>query len=156
MSRWVHVIGAIDVDTYLEIDSIQEVIDEVIKRAPKITGSEMDCEVFAKVRDGYNTSAYDSMACSICPYQDTIEIIDKERNVFTCESPAEYPCPTKDEKYQTKVVITLIGELRDRTLDITAQEINNFIEYLEQQKFDIDNISICANDGCKKGEVIRW
>lgn len=155
MSKWVHVVGAIDVETYLEIDSIQEVMDECIKNAPKITGSEMNCEVYAKVRDGYNISAYDSMACSICPYQDTIEIIDKKRNVFTCESPAEYPCPTKDERYQTKVVITLIGDLRDRELDTTAQEINSFIQYLEQ-RFDIDNISICANDGYDEGEIIRW
>lgn len=98
MSRWTHIVAAIDVDTFIESDTIQQDVEALLNSAPKITGSESDAEVFVNVPSGYNVS---------CTY-----------------SNGTY------HEFQTRVVITVIGDLRDRDRAQTKQEWLDFKKYI--------------------------
>lgn len=98
MSRWTHIVAAIDVDTFMENHNIKHDVIELLKYAPKITGSEVDAEVFVNVLGGHNISSW----------HDGIH-----------------------EEFQTRVVITVVGDLRDRARKITEKEWNEFKEFIE-------------------------
>ena len=56
MSRWTHVIGSLYVDTYKHEKDIKGYVENLLEKAPKITGSERDCDIFVNPLSGYNTS----------------------------------------------------------------------------------------------------
>ena len=112
MSRWTHVIGAICVDTYGK-NAIND-ITEFLQNCPQITGSEREADMFLNQPTGHNSS------CS--------EWDEEKQNMVLKE-------------WETRVVISIIGDLRDRGLEQTQREVNAFITALENQ-FDIDYKSI--------------
>ena len=142
MSMWTHVIGAIHIDTYKMIDRDELVaeLQEMVRNAPAITGSESNCQVEIAIEDGYDTFvSYDCRRCEYGPEE-------------LCEEPpAGYECQSGE--YQTRAIITLCGDLRDRRIDTTAEEVNAFVDWVEEH-FDIRNISIKIEDETE--EIIRW
>ena len=126
MSLWTHIVASIDVDTHIECDTLKRDVKKMLKAAPKITGSEGDAEVFVNVLSGYNV--FCGSDCARCEYKDTV------RNLphcgFTCDAPDDYMCPSG--KYQTRVVITVIGDLRDRTRERTTTEWKAFKKFVEK------------------------
>lgn len=140
MSRWTHITGCLYVETYTEDKDIESYIAKILEKAPKITGSERDCDIFVNSLGGYNTST--NMDCEHCKYKDTIVHFDE--GGFQCDAEEGYECP--EGKYQTCVAITLVGDFRDRDLQQTTKEVEKFIRYLQSQKLDIDYQSILVRD----------
>ena len=126
MSAWTHIIAAIDIDTYIEDKNIKSVVEELLKESPKITGSEGNANVFVNVLSGYNHST--NCDCKNCEYLKTIQ---KTKDGFICDSPDGYDCP--EGKYQTRVVITVIGDLRDRHKSTTHKEWNKFNNFVAKK-----------------------
>lgn len=124
MSMWVHIIAAIHVETYVEEKDLETYIKEKLKNAPKITGSESNADIFINKKSGFNT--WTNCDCEHCEYKKTIKNCGK--NKFTCESPDDFQCP--EGKYQTRAVITVLGDLRDRILEETTKEYEEFILYI--------------------------
>lgn len=140
MSLWTHIVAVLHVDTYREVDDIQKYVEEALKNAPKITGSERDAEVFVNAEPGYCISV--SCDCSRCKYKDTVKY---HEDGYECDSPEGYECPHGE--YQSRAIITVCGDLRDRTRDTTKEEWNAFCKYITKElKFDI-RISSCKING---------
>ena len=123
MSNWTHIVASIDAETYIYSKDIQSVVEDMIKNAPKITGSERDADIFVNKLSGYNCSM--SFDCNACQYKDTLQSDDEG---FWCDAPEGFVCP--DGKYQTRVVITVIGDLRDRHREQTKREWLAFKDYI--------------------------
>jgi len=125
MSNWTHIIGAIYVETYIERKNIKKYIEKIIKDAPKITGSEDDVDVFINPLSDYNVSSWKE---------------DKNGNYIT---------------YQTRVCITLVGDLRDRDINQTEKEYFEFINFIKEKKFDIYYSSVAIYEDWR-GEVRQY
>lgn len=123
-------------------------------KAPKISGSEGDVDIFVNVKRGYDF--YISADCNKCQYKDTI-VGDKDDS-FSCESPEGFECPTSS--YQSKVAVTIAGDLRDRDLEETSKEIDDFIEFIKKEvAFEIRILSITAHEdwnGKDKTWSLSW
>ena len=117
MSQWTHVIGAIYIDTCIESKNIVKIINRDIEKAPKITGSEADCDIFINLLSGYNV--YNSCDCESCEY-----------NKYNAST--QFECPNAN--FQTCACISIVGDLRDKTGKDTKQEIINFINYLQKDR----------------------
>ena len=135
MSKWTSIVGVLSVDTCIEDINIKTTIEKMLLSAPKITGSEGDADVFVNVVSGYNTY----YSCECCELGSTI--VKNIDGAFSCEIPKDYTCKNVD--YQTCVVITVVGSLRDREKKQTNDEYNKFREYVEKEcSFIIKNESI--------------
>jgi hypothetical protein len=115
MSVWTYVTGAIAIDTYSE-EAIEKV-EDFLSTAPKITGSERNVDIFINQPTGYNVSES--------------RLSKDDRLVW--------------DRYETRVIITLHGTLRDREIIETQKEVELFIQALEE-RFDIDYKSILVTD----------
>lgn len=131
MSYWTHVNGSIVLDTYLQESNevIHQQVQEVINKAPKVTGSESDMQVFINHPEGYNFST--NMDCLHCPYFEGYEL-DKSghQRFINCCSDEDFECP--EGEFQTVVILTLYGDLRDRTIKETKEELDAFVKYIEK------------------------
>lgn len=136
MSYWTHIVATFDIDTYKRDKNIKEVIEEMLKNAPKITGSERNADIFVNVLSGHNV--WIGGDCKICPYKDTV--IHHEEGGYSCDAEEGFKCP--ESEYQTRVSITIIGSLRDRIKSQTEKEFNKFVEYLRKNcDFEIENMA---------------
>ena len=140
MSQWTHVVGSLYIETYKEKDNIKKFVENILEKAPKITGSERDADVFVNPLSGYNTST--NCDCERCIYKDTIIHLDE--GGFQCDADNTFECPEGD--YQTCVVITIVGDLRDKDGETTKKEIEEFIRFLQKQDFNIDYHSVRIED----------
>lgn len=140
MSQWTHIVGSLYIETYKEEDNIKQFIENVLKDAPKITGSEKDADIFVNPLSGHNTST--NCDCERCIYKDTIVHLDE--GGFQCDADNTFECP--EGNYQTCVVITIVGDLRDKNGEETKKEVENFIRFLQSYNFDIDYCSIFIRD----------
>lgn len=130
MSYWTHITACLSVETNIAAKKPQlmKQVKEYLQDAPKITGSEGNADIFVNIPSGYNW--YVSIDCEHCKYNDTIqEYTDKEGGYFECDRPEDYDCSAK---YQTCVVISIQGDLRDRTRQHTKKEFNEFKKYLSR------------------------
>lgn len=127
MSMWAHIVAAIDVDTYIRSKTIESDVKELLKEAPKITGSEEDAHIFVNVLPGSNHIT--SCDCRNCEYDKTREFFGKGR--YRCYKPEGYECP--EGRYQTRVVITIIGDLRDKSIAETEKEWLSFKNFIENE-----------------------
>lgn len=143
MSRWTHVVGCLYVDTHTENHNIKEYVEGLLELAPKITGSERDCDIFVNQLTGHNT--WTNCDCDHCKYGNTIVHLD-EKGGFQCDAENDFECPSGE--YQTCVAITIIGDLRDKDANITKKEIKRFIRYIQYLGvgFDIDYCSVLIED----------
>lgn len=57
MSKWTHIAGTIYIDTFREMPNkdLKEHIEGIITKAPQITGSEENAQIFVNILNGYNT-----------------------------------------------------------------------------------------------------
>ncbi|MBR2493889.1 MAG: hypothetical protein IKB64_10610 [Paludibacteraceae bacterium] len=131
MSRWTHITACLSVDTGLAEprSHVKKVITKELKEAPKITGSERDAEVFVNMKSGSNF--WISADCDHCPYGDTR--IPTSKSSFICKSPEGFKCPRAE--YQTCVVISVQGDLRDRTEEKTQAEFDEFLKFIKQRYY---------------------
>jgi len=132
MSYWTNITACIVVDTNKELLDIKSYVENILKDAPKITGSEGCANVFVNVKTDHNV--YMSRDCRICKYKDSYQKDDKYE---WCNADENYKCP--DAEYQTQVVITISGNLRDRYYELTKEEYNEFLKFLKQQDWEIVN-----------------
>jgi len=86
------------------------------------------------------------MDCLACQYKDTRKLYD---DGFECDAPEGYKCPHGE--YQTRVVITVIGDLRDRMRQRTRDEWYAFKKYIEKS-INNDGFTI-RNCSCN---IIGW
>lgn len=126
MSMWTHIVAVIDADTFVDSKHIKKEVQKMLKDAPKITGSEGNADVFVNVLSGYNH--YISADCEACCFGPTIRYLN---DGFSCDAPDTTKCP--EGKYQTRVVITVIGDLRDRMREQTKAEWLQFKEFVNKK-----------------------
>ncbi|MGN1301536.1 MAG: hypothetical protein ACI4U9_03320 [Clostridia bacterium] len=150
MSNWTHICGAIYVDTFKEEVNIKSWMEEQLKGAPRITGSEQDADIFVNVPSGHNT--WTSCDCDHCKYGKTIKRLAE--GGFECGADESFECP--EGKYQTRVVISIVGDLRDRSGNITRKELKEFLKYIENIDggCSIDYSAINIYD--ETGVLMRW
>lgn len=103
MSNWTHIIGSLYIETYTERKNIKKYVENILKDAPKITGSEDDTNIFVNPLSGYNVSSYKE---------------NKNGEFLT---------------YQTCVCISLAGDLRDRDMSKTEEEFEEFIKFISSK-----------------------
>ena len=141
MSLWTHIVGVLHVDTYHCCDDLKLYVEEALKNAPQITGSEGPADVFVNVHSGYNIST--SFDCRRCEFKDTI--IHFEEGGMSCDAPDGYKCPYG--QYQTRVTITVQGDLRDRMKQTTRKEWNAFHRYVAKTLGYNIRLAICQIEG---------
>lgn len=120
MSCWTHIVAVMHVETYAERVNIEQYVRDLLKEAPEITGSEGPASVFVNAVDGHNI--WTSRACDICPWKDSD---DGDGN---CAAPDDFDCPSG--AFQSRVVITVCGDLRDRMKAETHKEWKAFQKYI--------------------------
>lgn len=140
MSRWTHIIGSFYIDTMETTDNLKSYIEEQLKFAPKITGSESNVDIFVNLLSGYNT--FTSPDCDRCKYKGTLKQ-SKTNGYLECDADNGYHCP--EGNYQTCAVVTIVGDLRDRDADTTIEETGSFIDYLNSSN-DIYYASVTIED----------
>lgn len=104
MSRWTHITSCMSVDTCIENRKrVKKSIIDYINNAPKITGSEKDADIYITLQRDYNVSSW------------------KQNN--------------KGEfiKYQTCIIISIQGDLRDKDGETTKEEFINFLNYIKKE-----------------------
>ena len=126
MSWWTYIIGSIDVDTLEERHDIKEYVEELLKNAPPITGSEGNADVFVNVRSGHSVTIMPD--CLLCPFFGGYDGEDTE----ICRKPKYARCLEPETEYQSRVVITVVGDLRDRNMPQTQAEWKAFRKYVER------------------------
>lgn len=140
MSLWTHIVGVMHVDTYEHVGDIKLYVEEALRNAPKITGSEKDAAVFVNPEPG--CCIWVSCDCGRCDYKSTIKHYD---DGFECDSPEGYRC--KSGEYQSRAVITVQGDLRDRSRRQTKREWNEFHRYVAKTLGWNVRIATCRVDG---------
>lgn len=126
MSHWTHIVGVMHVETYKEESDIKSYVEAKLKYAPKITGSEGDADVFVNPQSGH--SMWTSCDCGRCDYRNSIvRVVDG----FECDAPEGFRCPSGE--YQSRVIITVCGDLRDRLKEETEKEWDEFYRYVEEE-----------------------
>lgn len=127
MSRWVHITSCMSVDTCIEDHNLVDLVKTTLEKAPKITGSEENASIYVNLQNGYNT--WTNIACEKCDYAG----IDTDKKITECYAPADFKCP--EAKFQTCVVISIQGDLRDRlpsqTQSQTQKEFSEFYKFVE-------------------------
>ena len=104
MSHWTHITACLSVDTFKENrKTIKKSIVNYINEAPKITGSEADAEIYLNLQRGYNISSWKQ----------------NKYNDFM--------------KYQSCIVISVQGDLRDRTKEQTEKEFKEFLAFIAKE-----------------------
>ena len=140
MSVWSHIVGVIHIDTHKQVDNIEKFVRDALKSAPKITGSEGNATIFVNAEPGYSVSVYRD--CRHCEYNDTII---RDSDGFSCDAPEEHHCPTR--KYQTRAVVTVHGDLRDRTKKTTKKQWNAFQRFIAKNLGYEIRMASCRVDG---------
>ena len=131
MSMWTHITACMSVETGIVAQKLElkKQVKEYLDKAPKITGSEGPADVFVNIQGGY--SFYTSRNCDRCKYKGSIiELKDEDGNDYMmCSAPDKHDCSAE---YQTRVVISVQGDLRDRVKEETEKEFEEFKKYVEK------------------------
>lgn len=129
MSYWTHITACLSVDTCIAEPDMLETVTKYITKAPKITGSEGDASVFINLQEGHNMwTSYD---CDHCKYKDTQrEVIVDGKSFLECDAPSDDNCSAE---YQTCIVISIQGDLRDRMKDQTEKEFKEFLKFIKKE-----------------------
>ena len=128
MSCWTHITACMSVETNIveENTELMRRVTEYLRDAPKITGSEGPADVFVNIQSGFNL--YMSHDCEHCEYKGTLkEVVIKGEEMTECDATDDHDCSAE---YQTCVVISVQGDLRDSTTEQTQQEFNKFKDYV--------------------------
>lgn len=125
MSRWAHITACISFETEMVMKKpeLKKYIQTRLNEGPKITGSEHNADIFVNIQGGYNW--YVSRDCEHCKYRDELINVD---DTEICHHANNRNCA---RDYQTCVIISIQGDLRDRTDEETKAEFEKFKSYLE-------------------------
>lgn len=129
MSRWTHISASILCNITNKQENKNDFklrIEKMLGKAPKITGSEGNADVFVNILSGYNL--YDSCDCDHCVYGDTVKHV--KGNTYKCDASFDYKCPTAE--YQDEISISIAGDLRDRIKEDTEKEFKKFAKYVRK------------------------
>lgn len=133
MSEWTHITACLSVETGI-IENKQKLkrkLKSNISKAPKITGSERDADIFINIKTGHNF--WTSKDCEHCDYASTLrDVVIHGTEYSECDAPDTHNCSAE---YQTHVVISVQGDLRDRNKSQTTEEWNAFLKYIEENYF---------------------
>jgi hypothetical protein len=135
MSKWTYINATFRVETNIEEPNTIEIVRGLLANAPKITGSERDADVFVNIPSSSNI--FVGADCEHCEFGSTRRFYKK--GYFTCKRTVDYEC--KSANFQTIVVITIHGSLRDRLVEQTHSEYNAFkhwLTHIKGYKFEID------------------
>ena len=125
MSRWTHITSCMSVDTCIENKKrIKKSIIDYINNAPKITGSESDAEVYVTLQRGYNISSWKQ---------------DEKDNFI---------------QYQSCIIISIQGDLRDKDGETTKEEFINFLNYIKA-KYIVRDYSINIEDEWRDESITK-
>lgn len=125
MSRWTHITSCMSVDTCIENKKrVKKSIIDYIAKAPKITGSEHDAEVYVTLQRGYNISSWEQ---------------DKKGEFI---------------KYQSCIIISIQGDLRDKDGETTKEEFIDFLNYIKA-KYIVRDYSINIEDECEDESITK-
>lgn len=133
MSCWTHITACISIETGIveKRPELKRRLKKYIENAPKITGSERDADIFINIKTGHNF--WTSKDCDHCKYANTLhDVIEDGEEYSKCDGPENYKCSAE---YQTHAVITVQGDLRDRTKKQTQTEWDAFLKYIETDNF---------------------
>ena len=128
MSKWTYVIGTVKVDTFSSSSAEAMFIAQtVVNHLPKITGSERDVEYYFNLIKGPNTSStFDDFGCHTNLYKNFYE-------------------------YQSEVLVTFQGSLRDREFEETLKEVTKTVNRLSKRLW-VNECSILVYGNGKKYE----
>lgn len=143
MSSWTHITACLSVETGITTKKrdLKRKVEAILAQAPKITGSERNADIFVNIPSGYNW--FISHDCEHCKYKQTLRTITIDgKKGQECDGPENYDC---SNKYQSDVVISIQGDLRDREFKDTKEEFENFLKYL-QERFHIRNYTYEIED----------
>lgn len=122
MSRWTHITSCMSVETCTRNKKrVKKSIIDYINKAPKITGSEADADVYVNLQNGHNLSSW-----------------SKGRH----------------QEYQTCIVISIQGDLRDKDGETTRDEFVEFLNYI-QNKYIIRDYSLNIEDEWKDENITK-
>lgn len=132
MSMWTHITACISLETgaIMKKPELKKYVQNYLSKAPKITGSEGNADVFVNIQSGY--SWYMNRDCEHCKYQDKlidVKGVDDKEDYKLCDYASNRNC---SREYQTRVVISVQGDLRDRMEVDTKKEFEKFKTYLEK------------------------
>lgn len=131
MSCWTHITACFSVETGVmkKRADLKKEVQKTLNQAPKITGSEGDADIFVNIQNGSNW--FISHDCEHCKYKNTLKrIVDEEGHEYEeCDGPDDYECSAE---YQTCVVISIQGDLRDRISTKTQSEFDDFVKFLNK------------------------
>lgn len=134
MSMWTHITACLSVDTL--VDEETDAKDSALMYladAPKMTGSEGDASIYVNLKDDYNS--WTNCDCPKCEYKDTIvlHIREKDRKCIghECDSPEGFQCP--EGEHQSRVIISVQGDLRDKGVEKTREEFEAFKSYVDEK-----------------------
>ena len=114
MSWWTHIKGAIEVEAMGRTQAeCRYILDTVLAHLPRVTGSEGDMNVYIAQRAGHNCS-------SSC---DELSMRTNNLTDFDGFKSREYGWMTM----QTKYMLTIDADLRDRRLEETKREFLNWL-----------------------------
>lgn len=127
MSEWSTITAVIrvDVNKLIDAEEIEAEVRNMLKNAPKITGSEEDAAVFVNKMPGYNQ--FVPTECDKCEHYVVRKV---SKNITKSECDSEIGCTYPGKDYQTNVCITVVGSLRDRTAVQTRKEFLEFTGYI--------------------------
>ena len=128
MSHWTHITACLSVETGIRAKKrdLKRKVEAILAQAPEITGSEGNADVFVNIQSGFNW--FVSYDCEHCKYSETLRpVIIDGKEIEECDAPEDHDCSAD---YQTCVVISIQGDLRDRTKEETQKEFNEFIKYI--------------------------
>ena len=120
MSQWTHITSCMSVDTCIKNEKkIKKSIIDYVSKAPKITGSESDAEVYINLQRGLNLTSWTKM---------------------------------RRKEYQTCIIISIQGDLRDKDGQTTKEEFIKFKNYIERE-YIIRDFSINIEDEWSDGKI---
>lgn len=131
MSCWTHITACLSVETEMlrKKPELKREIQKIIRQGPKITGSERNADIFVNIPSGYNW--FISYDCEHCKYKETLRTITIDgKKGQECDAPDNYNCSSE---YQSCVVISIQGDLRDRAFNRTKEEFEKFLEYVKDK-----------------------
>lgn len=136
MSWWTYVRGIVEVDTFADSDpEAMFMAQTVVNHLPRITGSERDVSVYCVRPNGANMSS-------------NCDEFDIPSNLYT---PGSY---FRSFETQTKILIVLSGNLRDRKLPETLRETSKFLSRLAS-RLPIDHCLISVSDMHHKSYIFN-
>lgn len=101
----------------------------------------------------YGNSTSEAWENAITILKDAPKVTGSEGDMQTFVHPldgynnAEYDTNV-ERKWQTGMVVSLVGDLRDRTVEAVCKEMKPFLDYVKNSTCYMENLSVNIEDSC--------